>query len=256
MQPVLILPRRKESLLNDKDGLVDADHGPDPSREFPTRPRCAAFNVSLDHAARATLESRKDATVPQLTLASGSRGFNDPARDWAPRFTCCWRCPGWCCCWPARISPTCCWPIGGAAAGGERPHGAGREPGTHSAASLYREPVALAARRAAGLMLGYLGRNVIPAANVQLLADRRRFDGRFDWEVFAFTAGCLAADRAAFRTRAGPAVHARQREHRPERRRCSGDQAAAGAWPGRPSSSSRFRSRCCWWWARGCLFAR
>ena len=79
MQPVL-LPDEDGSLLNDKRlwwmqimGRVKPDVSDAAAR--------AALDAGLGQAVRATMEMKKDETVPQLAMLPGSRGFNGPARS-------------------------------------------------------------------------------------------------------------------------------------------------------------------------------
>ena len=187
MQPV-ILPQGKEPLLRDKNLWWIQMMG----RAKPgvsDRAALAALTVSLDQAIRATMPIPKGAVFPRFALPSGSRGLNETGRDWSTRLYVLLALSG-------LVLLLACANIANLllarSAARQREVsvrmalGAGRG---RILRQVFTESLLLSLLGgAAGLLLGYFGRNLIP----RLISNSWRppvFDGRFDWGVFAFTAG-------------------------------------------------------------------
>ncbi len=187
MQPV-ILPQGKASLMTDKNlwwiqVMGRAKPGVSDSAAL------AALSVSLDQAVRATMPIPKDAVLPVLSLPSGSRGLSETGRDWSMKLYLLLTLAG-------LVLLLACANIANLllarSAARQREIsvrmalGAGRG---RILRQVFTESLLLSLLGgAAGLMLGYFGRNVIPG----LISSSWRpaeFDGRLDWGVFAFTAG-------------------------------------------------------------------
>ncbi len=256
MQPI-ILPQGKESLLQDKNlwwiqVMGRAKAGISDSAAL------AAISVSLDQAIRATTPIPKGAVFPpRLALASGSRGINETGRDWSTKLYVLLSLSG-------LVLLLACANIANLllarSAARQREVsvrmalGAGRG---RIFRQVFAESLLLSLLGgAAGLMLGYFGRNGIP----WLISTSWRpaaFDGRFDWGVFAFTAGVSLLTGLLFGI--APALQLTRADVKPALssktglpRRPSGDRA----WRAGRLSSSRSRSRCCWSWAQACLCGR
>ena len=187
MQPV-ILPQGKEPLLRDKNLWWIQMMG----RAKPgvsDRAALAALTVSLDQAIRATMPIPKGAVFPRFALPSGSRGLNETGRDWSTRLYVLLALSG-------LVLLLACANIANLllarSAARQREVsvrmalGAGRG---RILRQVFTESLLLSLLGgAAGLLLGYFGRNLIP----RLISNSWRppvFDGHFDWGVFAFTAG-------------------------------------------------------------------
>jgi predicted permease len=187
MQPV-ILPQGKEPLLKNKDLWWIQIMGRAKPGVSDTA-ALAALTVSLNQAIRATTTVPKDGVFPRLALPSGSRGLNETGRDWSTRIYVLLALCG-------LVLLLACANIANLllarSAARQREVsvrmalGAGRG---RILRQVFTESLLLSLLGgAAGLLLGYFGRNVIP----RLISNSWRppvIDGRFDWKVFTFTAG-------------------------------------------------------------------
>lgn len=187
MQPVVDPKGKKESLLNDNDmwwvnvvgrarpGVADAQAE-------------AALNVELAAATRATIKVKPDQTTPRLVLVDGGRGLNYAARMFRKPVFVLMTMTGF-------VLLLACANIANLllARGAARQRemsvrlalGAGRG---RVLRQLLTESLLLAGiGGAGGLLLGYLGRNLIP----RLMSSgwSSTFDVPMDWGVFAFAAG-------------------------------------------------------------------
>jgi predicted permease len=149
----------------------------------------ASLDVSLAQAVRATLEIKKDETVPKLAVLPGSRGFDNPARDRGAQIYTLLGLAG-------LVLLLACANIANLLLA--RSAARQREVSVRMALGasrgrilrqVFTESLLLSLLGgAAGLLLGYLGRGLLPS----LLSNSWRtpeFHGRFDVRVFAFTAG-------------------------------------------------------------------
>jgi predicted permease len=187
MQPVVDPKGRKGSLLTDSDmwwlNVVGR-----------ARPRVAdrqaeaALNVELAGATRATMTVKPGQTTPRLALADGGRGLNDAARIFRKPVYALMTMTGF-------VLLLACTHIANLllARGAQRERemslrlalGAGRR---RVLRQMFTESLLLAGLGGAGgLLLGYLGRNLIQ----RLMASgwRSGFEVPMDWGAFAFAAG-------------------------------------------------------------------
>jgi predicted permease len=185
MQPA-ILPREGGSLLSDADTWWIQIMGrlrPDVSEESAR----ASLNVSLDQAIRSTMTVATDRTLPPLFLLPGNRGWNYAARELERPVPILVSLAG-------LVLLLACANVATlllARSSYRRREmsvrlalGAGK---TRILRQMLTESLLLSTLGgAAGLLLGYLGRNVLP----QLLSSTwgpTALSTRFDWRVFAFT---------------------------------------------------------------------
>ena len=187
MQPV-ILPQGKEPLLASKElwwiqVMGRAKPGVADSAAL------AALSVSLDQAIRATTTVPPKALFPRLALPSGSRGLNETGRDWSVKIYILLALVG-------LVLLLACANIANLllarSAARQREMSVRMALGASRGRILrqvFTESLLLSLLGgAAGLLLGYFGRNVIP----RLMSNSWRppeIDGQLDWKVFAFTAG-------------------------------------------------------------------
>ncbi len=187
MQPVLA-PQGKESLLANKDFwwvqiMGRTRHGISDATAL------AELSVSFDHAIRATLPVAKDTVMPILTLPSGSRGLNQSARNMGTEIYVLLSLVG-------LVLLLACANIANLLLA--RSAARQREVSVRMALGASRGRILRQAFTeslllstiggAAGFLLGYLGRNAIP----RLMSNSwqpPQIHSRFDWKVFAFTAG-------------------------------------------------------------------
>ena len=186
MQPI-VAPKWKASLLEDKElwwvlvmGRLKSGVSTESAR--------AAFDVVLNDAVRSTTTVGKDGEIPRLELEDGSRGQNDAGERWAKPVHVLMLLAGF-------VLLLACANLANlllARAGARQREmsvrlalGAGRG---RILRRMFTEALLLSlAGGAAGLVLGYLGRNFIP----RLLAPAWKaspFRAHFDWKIFAFTA--------------------------------------------------------------------
>jgi len=186
MQPVLIPSERGSLLANKKLWWMQIMGRIKPGvSDAAAR---AALDVSLAQAARATLEVKKDETLPRLAVLPGSRGFDDPARDRGTEIYVLLGLSG-------LVLLLACANIANLLLA--RSAARQREVSVRMALGasrgrilrqVFTESLLLSLLGgAAGLLLGYLGRGLLP----RLLSNSWRtpeFHGRFDARIFAFTA--------------------------------------------------------------------
>jgi len=187
MQPV-ILPKGKDSLLSDTKlwwVLIMGRIKPG----VPEQSARVSLDVALNAAVRATMTIGKGEEIPHLILSDGSRGMNYTARQFAQPVYVLMSLVG-------LVLMLACANIANLllarSAARQREMsvrlalGAGR---WRILRQVLTESLLLSGLGGiAGFGLGYLGRNAIP----RLLSnswESTTFDGRFDWRVFAFTAG-------------------------------------------------------------------
>ena len=186
MQPVVDPKGKNESLLNDngrwwlnvvgrvRPGIASAQAE-------------AALNVELAAATRATITVKPDQTTPRLLLADGSRGINYAARTFRRPVTVLMTMTGF-------VLLLACANIANLllARGAKRQRemsvrlalGAGRG---RVMRQLLTESLMLAGMGGAGgLLVGYLGRNLIP--RLMSTGWETTFEVPMDWGVFAFAA--------------------------------------------------------------------
>ena len=100
---------------------------------------------------------------------------------------------------------------------------------------------------ALGILVGYWGRQLLPGPPGQTIV--------LDWRMLAFIVAITGLTGVSVRHRAGAARHGHERQLGAQ-----GDRAGAssdrGAFSASRCSSSRWRSRWCCWWVRGCFSAR
>jgi len=186
MQPVL-LPKSNESPLTNK-GLWWVEIMGRVKPGVSDAAAVAEFSVNLDHAIRATLPVPKDASMPILTLPSGSRGLNQSTRNMGTQIYVLLSLVG-------LVLMLACANIANLLLA--RSAARQREISVRMALGASRgrilrqvltESLLLSLLGgAAGLFLGYLGRNIIP----RLLSNSwepQQFSSRFDWKIFVFTA--------------------------------------------------------------------
>ncbi len=187
MQPVL-LPKREESLLTDtKTWWVQIMGRAKPG--VSNSAAVAEFSVDLDHAIRATLPVDKDAQMPILTLPSGSRGMNMSAKNMGTQIYVLLSLVG-------LVLLLACANIANLLLA--RSAARQREVSVRMALGasrgrilrqVFTESLLLSCLGGgAGFLLGYLGRNGIPHLMSNSWEPPQVY-GRFDWKVFAFTAG-------------------------------------------------------------------
>jgi len=187
MQPVL-LPKNIDSPLTNK-GLwwVQIIGRIKPGVSDATA--VAEFSVNLDHAIRATLPVSEDASMPILTLPSGSRGLNQSARNMGTQIYVLLSLVG-------LVLLLACANIANLllarSATGQREVSVRMALGASRGRILrqvFTESLLLSLLGgAAGFLLGYLGRNVIPRLMSNSWQPEQLYT-RFDSKVFAFTAG-------------------------------------------------------------------
>jgi predicted permease len=186
MQPVL-LPRGKQSLLANKSLWWVQVMGR-------TKPRIsdaaatASLSVALDQAVRATLVVKADSLLPTLSLTPGSRGLNHTASDRTQIYVL-FSLVG-------LVLMLACANIANLLLA--RSAARQREVSVRMALGasrgrvlrqVFTESLLLSViGGAAGLVLGYLGRNIIPRLT-STPWDEQIMQVRFDWKIFAFTAG-------------------------------------------------------------------
>ncbi len=186
MQPV-VLPRGKQSLLVSKElwwvqvmgrakpGISDAA-------------ATASLSVALDQAVHATLTLKADSSLPTLTVALGSRGMNHSAAD-RNQIYILFALVG-------LVLVLACANIANLLLA--RSAARQREVSVRMALGasrgrvlrqVFTESLLLSMLGGtAGLVLGYLARNVIPRLT-SAPWDEQIVEVRFDWKIFAFTAG-------------------------------------------------------------------
>jgi len=186
LQPVLD-PKGKKSLITDPDTWWVSVMGRiKPGVE--DRTAQAALAVRLEAAVRGTLTVGKDQTIPRFALLNGSRGLHVDEEDFkGPMYTLL--------AVTGLVILLACANIANLllARGAQRQRemsvrlamGAGR---SRILRQLLTESVLLAAMGGAlGLVIGYLGRNVLPTLLMNAW-DRQQINTPFDWGVFALTA--------------------------------------------------------------------
>jgi predicted permease len=196
MQPIL-LPRGKGSLLDDKAtwwvqvmGRIRPGVSDDSA--------LAEASVNLEQAVRATLTVPKDGLLPHLNLVSGSRGLNGAARAFGTQIYVLLALSG-------LVLLLACANIANLLLA--RSAARQREVGVRMALGasrgrilrqVFTESLLLALLGgAAGLILGYFGRNLLP----RLLTsswEPQQFHSRFNWEIFVFTASVSLLTGAVF----------------------------------------------------------
>jgi predicted permease len=186
MQPVVDPKGRKESLLND-NGMWWLNVVGRARPGISSTQAEAALNVELAAATRATMTVKPDQTTPRLLLVDGSRGLNYAARTFRRPVSVLMTMTGF-------VLLLACANIANLllARGAKRQRemsvrlalGAGRG---RVLRQLLTESLLLAGMGGAGgLLLGYLGRNLIP----RLISSgwESTFEVPMDWGVFAFAA--------------------------------------------------------------------
>jgi predicted permease len=187
MQPVL-LPKREESLLTDKKTWwVQIMGRTKPGVREATA--VAEFSVDLDHAIRATLPVDKDAQMPIFTLPSGSRGMNQSAKNMGTQIYVLLSLVG-------LVLLLACANVANLLLA--RSAARQREVSVRMALGASRGRVLRQVLTeslllsflggGAGFLLGYLGRNAIPRLMSNSWEPPQIYS-RFDWKIFAFTAG-------------------------------------------------------------------
>jgi hypothetical protein len=185
MQPV-IFPKETGSLLPDADtwwiqiiGCLQPNISAEEAR--------ASLAVSLDQAVRSTMTVPTDRSVPPLFLLPGGRGWNYAAQELEHPMPFLLALAG-------LVLLLASVNVGKPFAGSllipysrdKRASGIGASNKRVVRQMLTESPCLSALGGSAGLLLGYLGRNILP----QLLSSSwgpAALSTRFDWRVFAFT---------------------------------------------------------------------
>jgi predicted permease len=186
MQPVII-PRRQGSLLADNDFWWMQIMGR-LKPGVPEKTAQAEFDVALQQAVRATMTVGKNSEIPRLALVSGSRGLNSAGREFSKPAYILMALTGFvlllACANLANL-------LLARSAARQREMSVRLALGADKARilrQLFTESLLLATLGgAAGLLIGYLGRNVIPHLTANSW-EGAPFTSPFDGSVFIFIA--------------------------------------------------------------------